>query len=107
MNKAELYWTPFAVKSLNEIKDYIEQETQSETIAANYINKLIDRIEQLKTFPDSGTEEQLLKRLKQNSRYLVEGNYKIIYQCKDNKVIITDIFHTKQTPVKIVKRNKR
>ena len=107
MNNVKLDWTPFALKSLDQIKDYIEQETHSETIAIKYINKLIDRAGQLQSFPDSGSEEQLLKHLKQNSRYLVEGNYKIIYQYRDNYVIITDVFHTKQYPVKIIKRSKR
>lgn len=57
MNNVKLDWTPFALKSLDEIKDYIEQETRSETIAIKYINKLIDRAEQLQNFPDSGSEE--------------------------------------------------
>ena len=101
-----IYWTPFALKSLDKIKDYIEQKTCSKTIATKYINKLISCVEQLKQFPDSGSEEELLKRLKQNSRYLAEGNYKIIYQSQNNKVIITDVFHVKQNPVKIKRRIK-
>jgi toxin ParE1/3/4 len=105
MKKAELCWTPFALSGLEDIKKYITQETQSETIAVKYINKLINRVEQLEIFPDSGVKESLLKHLKQNSRYIIEGNYKIIYQYKDDKVIITDVFHTKQTPIKITKRN--
>ena len=107
MTSVKIYWTPFALKSLDEIKDYIEQETQSKTIAVKYIRKLIDRVEQLKNFKDLGVVEELLKRLKQNSRYLVEGNYKIIYQYQEGKIIITDIFHVKQNPAKIIKRNKR
>ena len=107
MKSAIIFWTPFALKSLDEIKNYIERETLSKTIALKYINKLIERVEQLPNFPDSGPEEELLKHLKQNSRYLIEGNYKIVYQFQNNKVIITDIFHVKQNPVKIIKRNKQ
>lgn len=106
MKSVKIFWTPFTLKSLDKIKDYIEQETHSKTIAVKYINKIIERVEQLQNFADSGAEEELLKHLKQNSRYLVEGNYKIIYQFQDQKVIITDIFHVKQNPVKIIKRNK-
>ena len=106
MSKVKIFWTPFALKSLDEIKVYIEKETRSSEIAARYISKLIDRIEQLQNFPDSGSEEELLKQLKQNSRYLLEGNYKIIYQFQNDKVIISDIFHVKQNPIKIIKRNK-
>ncbi|HWY33694.1 MAG TPA: type II toxin-antitoxin system RelE/ParE family toxin, partial [Nitrosopumilaceae archaeon] len=86
---------------MDEIKEYIEQETQSEVVANKYINKLIDRVEQLQEFPESGQKEELLKYLGQNNRYLVEGNFKIIYQYQNSKVIVTDVFHVKQNPVKI------
>jgi toxin ParE1/3/4 len=107
MKKIKLYWTPFALKCLDEIKEHIIQETYSEKIADKYINKLIDRVELLQNFPESGQQEELLKHLKQNSRYLVEGSYKIIYQYENTKIIITDVFHVKQNPVKIVKRSQR
>ena len=107
MLKIKLYWTPFALKSLDEIKSYIEKETYSEVIAVNYINKVINRVEQLQNFPESGQEEVLLKPLNQNSRYLIEGSYKIIYQYIDNKVIVTDVFHVMQNPSRIQRSNKR
>jgi len=43
----------------------------------------------------------------QNSRYIIEGNYKIIYQFDDKYIFITDEFHSKQNPKKILKRNKK
>ena len=107
MKKIKIYWTPFALKSLDQIEKYIKQATYSPKIAANYIQKLISRVEQLETQPKPGQTEELLKHLNQNSRYLVEGNYKIIYQYNDDVIIITDVFHVKQNPVKITKRNKR
>jgi len=106
MKKLKLYWTPFALKCLDEIKEYIIQETYSVKTADKYVNKLIDRVELLQNFPESGRQEELLKHLEQNSRYLVEGNYKIIYQYKDTKIIITDVFHVKQNPLKIIKRSR-
>lgn len=70
MKKIKLYWTPFALHSLEEIREYIVQETYSEKIVNRYINRLIDRVEALQTFPESGQQEELLKHLEQNSRYL-------------------------------------
>ncbi len=107
MKKVKICWTPFSVKCLDDIKTYLSEASQSETVANKYIFKLIERIEQLETAPKSGQEETLLKHLKQNSRYLVEGNYKIIYLYKEDTVIITDVFHVKQNPVKLIKRNKK
>jgi len=104
MKKFKIYWTSFSLKCLDEIKGYIEDKIASKTIANKLVSKLILRVEQLKDFPESGQQEQLLKHLNQNSRYLVEGNYKIIYQFDGSKVIVTDVFHVKQNPVKIEKR---
>jgi len=102
MKKIKLFWTPFASRCLDEIKSYIKRETQSEIIANKQISRLIERAEQLTQFPESGQQEELLKNLKQNSRYLLYYDYKIIYQYHhDNKIIITDVFHVKQNPVKI------
>lgn len=105
MGKFKLQWTPFALKALDDVYDYIKKETYSDSIANKYVLRLINRVEQLNIFPNSGQEEELLKPLKQDSRYLVEGNYKIIYQFQDDIIIITDVFHVKQNPKKLVKRN--
>jgi toxin ParE1/3/4 len=107
MKKCKIFWTAFADKALDEAKEYIQRESRSEDIATAYINKLIARVDQLEYFPESGPVEPLLKHLPQNSRYLVEGNYKIIYQYDNKQVIITDVFHAEQMPLKIVTRDKR
>jgi|LakMenE18May11ns_1017448.scaffolds.fasta_scaffold9925242_4 toxin ParE1/3/4 len=107
MKKLKINWTFFALKCLNEISEYIIDQSGSEITANNYVNKLIDRVEQLQNFPNSGQEEELLAHLNKNSRYLVEGNYKIIYQHLNDKITVTDIFHVKQNPIKINKRNKK
>ena len=54
MKKTTLFWTPFALKSLNHIFNYIKTETHSESIANKYVLKLINRVDQLIEFPNSG-----------------------------------------------------
>ena len=49
---------------------------------------------------------QGLKKLNQNHRYLVNGNYKIIYKPVKEGVLITDIFDTRQNPTKINNLNR-
>ncbi len=107
MKKTDIFWTPFALKALNEVADYIEKESKSKNIAYKYINKLINRVDQLEDFSESGVKEPLLEHLNTNSRFLVEGSYKIIYQYQNHQIIITDVFHVKQNPIKITKRNKK
>lgn len=107
MKTIKILWTAFALRCLEEIKNYIIKETYSEKIANRYITKLIDRVELLQNFPESGQQEELLQHLEQNSRYLIEGSYKIIYQYQERKIIVSDIFHVKQNPIKIIKRSRR
>jgi toxin ParE1/3/4 len=97
----KLYWTQSALKNLDRIHRYILDQTLSEVIANRYVLKLIMRVEQLKIYPESGQVELLLRKISQNSRYLIEGNYKIIYQVQNSSVIVTDVFHVKQNPTKI------
>ena len=101
MKKVKIYWTVFAERSLESIENYITIESGSDNLARKYIGKLLARVDQLEFFPESGTKEPLLRDNQPVVRYLVEGNYKIIYQYDGKTVIITDIFHVKQNPVKI------
>lgn len=61
----------------------------------------------LRKQPKSGQAEELLKKRKQEFRYLVYKNYKIIYWInnQENRIEINDVFDTRQNPVKI-KRSK-
>jgi len=54
-----------------------------------------------KTIPNQGQIKYNLEKLEQNHRYLVCGNYKLIYRIFENQVIINDVFDTKQDPEKM------
>lgn len=100
-------WTEFSVSCLDEIYLFILDDSQSERIASKLIQQLISGVEHLAHAPLSGTIEPLLKRNTYESRYIIVGNYKIIYRVKESTIFITDVFHTKQNPIKIVKRNRK
>lgn len=48
-----------------------------------------------------GQIEDGLIELKQGHRYIVEGNYKIIYRVVGNEIYIVDVFDCRQNPQKI------
>lgn len=53
-----------------------------------------------------GQEEGLLKSLEQGHRYLmVEKQYKVIYLVKEESIVVTDVFDTRQQPENMLKRN--
>lgn len=98
-------WTPFALRCLDEIHYYIEQES-SIAMADKFIEKIFQKTDQLRTFPHSGQEENFLQRTGLKYRYLIEGNYKVIYEYIENEllIVVVDVFHTNQNPTNILNR---
>lgn len=95
-----IIWTDFAIENLKDIFDFYSIKASSK--AAHKIRKqILSSTKQLLNNPESGQLEFNLEKLKQNHRYLVSGNYKIIYRINDNQIIINDVFDTRQNPVKM------
>ena len=74
----KIYWTAFAEKQLEEIFQY-HQEKASYRIAKELVNGIYNETLTLRHQPQIGQVEELLKDRKQEYRYLVYKNYKIIY----------------------------
>ncbi len=76
----------------------------------SYANKLkrgiIEKAKSLTKHHDRGQKEELLQSLERGHRYLIaETHFKIIYIVDGQRVIVTDIFDTRQSPGKLLKRN--
>ena len=98
----KIYWTDFSKTQLRKIFSYY-QENASLKVAKNLIIGIEKKTTILKTQTNIGQKEELLINRKQEFRYLVFKNYKIIYwlNIKKNWVEISDIFDTRQNPVKM------
>lgn len=97
-----IYWTDFSKILLRKIFSYYH-ENASLRVAKNLILGIVEKTNILKTRPYIGQKEELLQNRKQEFRYLVFKNYKIIYWINHNKnqVEISDIFDTRQNPIKM------
>ena len=100
----KIFWTDFAIKNLKNIFDYYTEKV-SKKIAHKIRKQILATTKQLLDNPESGQLEFNLEKLKQNHRYLVCGNYKIIYRVNYNQIIINDVFDTRQNPVKMNDQN--
>jgi len=96
----KIIWSEFASKTLREIFEY-HKTVAGTDIADRLIAKIFNSTEQLINFPNSGQIEETLEKLKEGHRYLVIGNYKIIYKVVQEGILITDVFDTRQDPGKI------
>jgi toxin ParE1/3/4 len=97
-----VFWTQTAEIQLAEIFQYYK-DVASETIAKRIVVEIVDATIQLENFPETGQIEELLLKRKNEYRYIVQGNYKIIYWIDDRFVKIATVFDCRQNPKKLKK----
>lgn len=102
----KIYWTSFSKRELQNIFDYYK-EAASVGIARKLIFEITHAVLKLQNQPNIGQREELLIDRKEEFRYLVYKNYKVFYwfNTMKDRIEITDIFDTRQNPIKI-ERNK-
>lgn len=96
----KLIWTDFASETLKDICKYYK-EAAGEGVAKKIKKGIFSATKQLLRNPNLGQIETTLKKLGEGHRYLVSGNYKIIYREVSEGILITDVFDTRQDPDKI------
>lgn len=84
---------------------YVENANLS--IAQKITRKIVKETIRLSDYPQIGQIEEYLSDRKEEFRYIVCNNYKIIYWINKpkNRLEISDVFDTRQNPKKI-RRNK-
>ena len=98
----QIIWTNLAISELKSIYIYYRM-VANETVADKIRKSIFNATKPLIKQPFIGQIEENLIELKQEHRYLVEGNYKIIYRVIDSNVYITDVFDCRQNPQKMKK----
>ncbi len=96
----EIAWSEFSQSALKDIFNYYNKYA-SKKIAVKIKNQILNSTKHLINNPEIGQTEILLEELNENHRYIVTGNYKVIYKITDNHILITDVFDTRQNPVKM------
>lgn len=101
----KIIWSDFASETLSEIYQYYKEKA-SPTIAQKIKAEIFTATRQLKKHSSSGQIEINLEELNEGHRYLVKGNYKIIYKKISEGMLITDVFDTRQDPININDENR-
>lgn len=96
----KVLWTKPAKERLREIYDYYKEKAGKRT-AKKIRDEIYSSVAILSTNPKAGAREELLKNKAQEFRYLVEGNYKIVYWVETGKVMIATIFDCRRNPLKM------
>ncbi len=97
----EIIWTDFAIENLKVIFDFYSIKANKK-VAHKIRIQILTATKQIINHPTSGQNEIHLQKLEKDFRYVVSGNYKIIYKVEDGQIIISDVFDTRQNPDKMV-----
>lgn len=86
---SQVRWTPEAIADLEAIRDFIARD--SEHYALLVVQRLVESIDLLLDFPESGRIVPEYSR--QDLRELVRSPYRIVYRTTPEAVHILTIFH--------------
>ncbi|MDA3952862.1 MAG: type II toxin-antitoxin system RelE/ParE family toxin [Bacteroidales bacterium] len=98
----KVFWTETALKNLEEVFEYYKFKA-SLRVARKLVKGLVKSTIQIQNSPNIGKKEELLIDRKFVYRFLIVGNYKIIYWTEDNYIKIATVFDCRQNPKKIRK----
>jgi plasmid stabilization system protein ParE len=95
----QVIWSNLAKTKLKEIYLYYKKVAGIE-IAKPIKNRILNKPLQLSKNPEIGQEEENPNVSNMGFRYLVEGNFKIVYKVYhvENVILIATVFDTRQNP---------
>lgn len=96
----KVVWTDKAKSQVRDIYDFYAKKV-SNALAKRISLGITKKPEVLVKQPHLGQKETLLKVIDPELRYLIEGNYKIIYLPTKTEIVIVSVFDTRQEPQKI------
>jgi len=74
--------------------------------ADQIVEKILEKANTLSSLSNRGRLVEELRSLNQGHRFILEGNYKIIYFQQTETVFVTDIFNMNQDPQSIEERHQ-
>lgn len=88
--RSKIKYSPKAQKDLDDIWDYIEGTLYNPDAALRIVNGIMDRIDKLADFPESGTSLEFADGLKSGYRFVLFENYIAFYRISANNVVYID-----------------
>jgi len=98
----KVFWTETALNNLEDIFEYYKYKAPVR-VARKLVKAMVKSTLKLQESPQIGRKEDLLSDRKFEYRFLVVGNYKIIYWIENNYIKIATVFDCRQNPEKIKK----
>ena len=91
-----------ARRDLKGIQDYITNEQESPLAAVKVVEKILDRIEDLLDFPNTGTLLYPKVNFPTSYRYARAAGYLIFYRHEQNQIFVDRIIHEKRDYIAVL-----
>lgn len=92
--QSKIDYSPRALKDLDEIWDYIEFELCNSIAAQNTVNGIMDKVDGLASFPETGAKLEFEDGIDSGYRYVVFKNYIAFYRLRlDNTVYVDRVLY--------------
>jgi plasmid stabilization system protein ParE len=100
--ESRLRLSPEALRDLKSIHAYIADEQESPQNARKVVASILDRIEDLLRFPDTGTLLSPKVDFETNYRYAKSSGYLIFYRHENGRIFVDRIIHGKRDYIAIL-----
>lgn len=100
--KYNINYSPKALQDLDEIWDYISKELCNPDAAEHVINSILNAVDVLGEFPESGAPLEPHINLDSPYRFVTAGNYIAFYRFEENTVFIDRVLYQKRNYAKLL-----
>ena len=103
LNKIE--YSPKALQDLDEIWNYIENKLYNPIVAKNTINGILDKAENLTSFPEAEKKLMFENKIDSGYRFISFNNYLVFYRLESNTIFIDRVIYSGRNYTKILFSN--
>ena len=96
MSERQLFYSPLSRRDLDDIFDYITNELENPSAAKDTVVAILDRAEDLESFPFTGSIVEGLPFTSDEYRFLGIKNYLIFYRVTEAEIFIDRILYAKR-----------
>ena len=100
--KNRVRYTAQALHDLDEVWDYISFELQNPQAAEKTVNRILDKVDQLVEFAQSGALLSAVSEVMGEERFLVCDSYMIFYHSEKQEVTIDRVLYGRRDYLRVL-----
>lgn len=98
----KIQYSPLALKDLDEIWDYITNKLMNPSAADNTVNGILDRIDGLDGFPETGSRLLFDNGLDSGYRFIIFKKYIAFYHIQAELIYVDRVMYRKRDYMKVL-----